>query len=31
VTGRPMRVDDILAEIRRLAKVIKTHRRVVAA
>ena len=31
VTGRPMRVDDILAEIRRLAKVIKTPRRVAAA
>ena len=31
VSGRPMQVDDILAEIRRLAKVIKTERRFVAA
>jgi 2-oxoglutarate ferredoxin oxidoreductase subunit alpha len=31
VPGRPMQVDDILAEIRRLAKVIKTERRFVAA
>ena len=31
VSGRPMPVDDILAEIRRLAKVIKTERRYVAA
>ena len=31
VTGRPMQVDDILAEIRRLAKVIKTKRRFAAA
>ena len=30
VPGRPMQVDDILAEIRRLAKVIKTRRFVAA-